>query len=386
MTESEPKPEHQAETRVTSLELFFDLVFVFAVTQVTATLVEDSSAIGALRGFLVLAAIWWAWTAYAWLTNSANADRIGVRLSLLAAMGAMLVVSLSVPQAFGSAALVFALSLFMVRIAHLLLFWLTARTKALKKAVALLAPGVVLGGSLLILAAFTRGWVQLAIWMVALAFDYAAPLLSGMAGWHVSPAHFAERHGLIVIIALGEAIISLGIGAAGLPISAGLMAAAVTGLICAAALWWVYFDLAIVFGERKLSALHGEQRNRLARDSYSYLHFPIIAGIVLFALGAKKTLAHFDQPLHGLGAVGLGLGPAMVLVTLSVLRKRHVEQHNRVRLVAALLSSLAVTLAPRISALAAICYLAAVLVGIIVTEAVWARRLRARGRSIALRP
>src|SRR5262245_44426378 len=215
-------PAHPAETRVTSLELFFDLVFVFAVTQVTAMLISDSSPIGALRGLLVLTAIWWAWVAYAWLTNSASADRIGVRLSLLAAMGAMLVVSLSLPEAFGSdAALVFAVSLFAVRIAHLFLFYLTARNAALKRAVFRLAPGVVLGGSVLIIAAFTRGGVQLALWSLALAFDYAAPLFGGLSGWHVSPAHFAERHGLIVIIALGEAIISLGIGAAGLPIGVG---------------------------------------------------------------------------------------------------------------------------------------------------------------------
>src|SRR6185503_6454303 len=166
---------------------------------------------------------------------------------------------------------------------HLLLCFLTAHTKALKKAVFLLAPGVVLGGSLLLIAAFAHGGVKLALWIFALAFDYAAPLLGGTAGWHVSPAHFAERHGLIVIIALGEAIISLGIGAAGLPIGAGLVVSAITGLLCAACLWWVYFDLAIVFGERKLTELRGEQRNRMARDSYSYLHLPIIVGIVLFA-------------------------------------------------------------------------------------------------------
>ena len=376
---ADDEPEHQPETRVTSLELFFDLVFVFAVTQVTTMLASDSSALGALRGLLVLAAIWWAWTAYAWLTNSANADRIGVRVSLLAAMGAMLVVSLSLPEAFGSAALVFAGSLFAVRIAHLLLFFLTAHTKALKKAVFLLAPGVVLGGSLLLIAAFAHGGVKLALWIFALAFDYAAPLLGGTAGWHVSPAHFAERHGLIVIIALGEAIISLGIGAAGLPIGAGLVASSITGLLCAACLWWVYFDLAIVFGERKLTELRGEQRNRMARDSYSYLHLPIIVGIVLFAFGAKKTLAHFDEPLAGLGAIGLGLGPALVLVTLSVLRKRHVGRHNRVRLVAALACVLVVGLVARISALWAICGLATVLVGVIVSEAVWSRKLRAHG-------
>src|SRR5687768_5860431 len=185
-----------AEAKVSSLELFFDLVFVFAVTQVTGVLAADVTAIGALRGMLILAAVWWAWVAYAWLTNSAGADRPGVRLTLLLAMGAMLVVSLSVPEAFGDAALVFAVALFAVRMVHLLLYWLTARTAALRGGVLKLAPGVLLGGTLLIAAAFTGGTTQLVLFALALLFDYAAPLLGGGRGWQVSPSHFAERHGL----------------------------------------------------------------------------------------------------------------------------------------------------------------------------------------------
>jgi low temperature requirement protein LtrA len=381
MTQESPAHAGHVETRVTNLELFFDLVFVFAVTQVTTMLAADGSVLGAMRGLLVLAAIWWAWVAYAWLTNNASADRIGVRLSLLCAMGAMLVVALSVPEAFAAAAPVFAISLFVVRVAHLLLFALTARTAALRKAVKLLTPGVVTGGSLLIVAAFLRGKPQLALWFTALAFDYAAPLLGGTAGWQVSPAHFAERHGLIVIIALGEAIISLGVGAAGLPIDASLVVAAVTGLVCAACLWWVYFDMAITFAERKLRELHGAERNRLARDSYSYLHLPIIAGIVLFALGSKKTLAHLHEPLHGLAAIGLGIGPALVLVTLSVLRKRHVGRHNRMRLLVAALCGGVVPVALRFPALLALSAVGVLLVGLVVAEAFWSRRMRAQARS-----
>jgi low temperature requirement protein LtrA len=326
---------------------------------------------------LILAAVWWAWVAYAWLTNTVNADRIPARLALLAAMGAMLVVSLSVPEAFDEAALLFISALVVLRLMHVVLFVLGAKTPEMRVAAIKLGMGVATAGSLLVFAAFLHDTWQVVVWGVALVIDYSAPLIAGTKGWHVSPAHFAERHGLIVIIALGEAIISLGVGATGLPITVGLVAAAACGLVCAFCLWWLYFDQSIVFAEKKLSSLHGEARNRLARDSYSYLHLPIVTGIVLFALGAKKTLAHLGDHLHDLPAIGIGLGPALVPLTLSILRKRHTGRYNRLRLLAAALCVATIPLGMYVSAIAALFGVTAILAGLVAIEAiVWALRGR----------
>lgn len=216
------------------------------------------------------------------------------------------------------------------------------------------------------------------LWCVALAFDYGAPLLGGGRGWRVSPAHFAERHGLIVIIALGEAIISLGVGAEGLELDAGVVAGAALGLLTAFCLWWLYFDASMAHAEHKLRSLDGEARNRLARDSYSYLHLPIVAGVVLFALAAKKTLAHVAEPLHDLGLFALGAGPGLVLLTLSVLRARHVGKHNRFRLPASAMCVAAIAPAAYHSALAGLACVTGVLGALVVVEVVYTRHVRRR--------
>jgi low temperature requirement protein LtrA len=310
------------EQRVTPLELFFDLVFVFGLTQVTSLMSADPTWHGVGEGLLVLAALWWSWTGYAWLTNSLEPEEIMVRLAMIAAMAALLIVALAVPGAFGADGVLFAVAYLIVRLIHLWLYMVAGKRDdpELLGAVLRLAPPTLLAGGLLVVAGFLDGGPQAAVWILALAIDYLGPISGRGQGWRVSPAHFAERHGLIVIIALGESIVSIGIAASGLALSAGIVAAAVLAILAVAALWWAYFDVYAVGGQRALSQQTGIVRARIARDFYSYLHLPMIAGIVLFALGLKKTVEHVGDPLETVPAVALCGGLALYHFSHVVLR------------------------------------------------------------------
>jgi low temperature requirement protein LtrA len=271
--------------RVTPLELFFDLVFVLAITQCTALMAAEPTWAGLAKGVLVLGVLWWAWVGYAWLTSVVDPEEGEVRLVMFAAMAALLVVALCVPDAFGDSALLFACAYGVVRGAHIALFLLASRDDpAFRQSVLGLGGGTALGVGLLIAAAFFDGWLQGGLWVLALLLDMGEPFLFGSEGWRLVPHHFAERHGLIIIIALGESIVAIGIGAE-FGVDAGVVVAAILGIAVAAALWWLYFDVVALLAERDLARLEGRELNERARDAYSYLHFPMVAGIVLLALG-----------------------------------------------------------------------------------------------------
>ena len=371
----------QQEQRVTALELFFDLVFVFAITQVTGLFAADPTWQGLGRGILVLGALWWAWAAYAWLTNTINVDEGGVRLAMLAAMGAMLVVSLAVPEAFGEHGVLFGVAYLFVRVMHVVLYVIAGRgDRDLLRAVLSFTPTVIVGSGLIVLAGFLDGTVRPVLWAVALTLDYAGPLVSRGRGWHLSPAHFAERHALIVIIALGESIVALGVGAAAEPVGLGLVAAALLAVAAIAALWWAYFDVVAIVAQRRLSAMRGAARALLARDSYSYLHMPMIAGIVLFAYGLKTTFAHLHDPLEPEPAFALFGGLALYLLAHVVFRLRNVGTLSRRRLVAGAVLLALVPTAGSMSALAALAAATAVCVGLVSYEALRFREERWRVR------
>ena len=245
MSAAERAPEPDAEHQVTPLELFFDLVFVFAMTQVTSLLANDPTWGGVLRGMLVLAALWWAWTGYAWLTSAMDVDEGGVRLAVLAAMGALLLAALAVPGAFGDDAILFGIAYLLVRVLHVVLYAIVGRGDPdLLGAILRLAPTAIFGALVVVLAGFLEGDARVAAWMVALAIDYVGPAVVGRGrGWRIAPEHFAERHGLIVLIALGESIIAIGVGA-GFALTPGVVVGAVLGIVVVSALWWLYFDVA----------------------------------------------------------------------------------------------------------------------------------------------
>ncbi len=315
MSDARGEPEHSAEHQVTPLELFFDLVLVFAVTQVTRLLAADATWTGLLRAMLVLAALWWAWNVYAWLTSTMDVDEGGVRLVMLASMAAMFGVALAVPGAFGDEGVLFGAAYLLVRLLHIGLSVIVSRDDpARRSAIVRFAPTAIIGGALLVLAGFLEGGGRIALWVVALAIDYLGPAVIGMGGgWRVAPEHFAERHGLVMLVALGESIVAIGVGA-GFELGTGVIVAAALGMVVVSALWWLYFDVAAIFARRRLTQASGIKQARLARDAYGYLHFPMVAGVVLFALGLEETLAHTGEVLDPVPAVGLCGGAALYLL------------------------------------------------------------------------
>jgi low temperature requirement protein LtrA len=367
--------------RVTPLELFFDLVFVLALTQCTTLIARTPTWEGALKGLLVLGVLWWSWTGYAWLTSVLDPEEGSVRLAMFAAMAAFLVAALCVPGAFGSEALLFACAYAVVRAAHIALFMIASREDAgLRRSVLGLAVSTAIGVGLLFAAAFTDGAPQLGLWALALVLDLSGPLLFGVEGWKLVPGHFAERHGAIVIIALGESIVAIGIGARP-AISAGVVVAAVLGVVVAAALWWAYFDVAAIVAARRLARAHeGRERNRIARDSYSYLHLPMIAGIALIAVGLKRTLLAVDDPLKLVPAVALLGGAAVYLFAHVAFRLRNMHSLSTRRLVAAVVLLALVPAGATLPALATLGILAAVLVALIAYEVLRYADVRERVR------
>jgi low temperature requirement protein LtrA len=359
------------DERVTPLELFFDLVFVLALTQCTTLIAHDATWEGMLKGLLVLGMLWWSWVGYAWLTSVVDPEEGAVRLAIFVAMGAFLVAALCVPGAFGSDALLFACAYAVVRTAHIVLFMLASHEDpALRQSVIGLAGSTAVGSGLLFAAAFTSGSLQLAIWGLALLLDAGGPLLFGQDGWKLVPEHFAERHGLIVIIALGESIVAIGVGAKA-SIDAGVVLAGLLGVAVGAALWWVYFDVTAIVARRRLAkAAEGRERNGVARDSYSYLHFPMVAGIALIAVGLKRTIVHVDEPLNIVSAAALLGGAALYLLAHVAFRWRNMHTLSVRRLLCALVLLALLPAATALSALLTLAILAALLLALIVYEAV----------------
>jgi low temperature requirement protein LtrA len=298
---------------------------------------------------------------------------------MFAAVAAMLVVSLAAPGAFASDAVTFGVAYFVVRALHLALYAIAGRgDRDLFRAVVRLIPAATLAPVLLMAAGFIDGSGRLAIWGAALAIDYLGVLLGHMRGWRVSPEHFIERFGLIIIIALGESIVALGVGATSLGLSTGVTIGALLGLAVAAALWWAYFDVVATVAERKLREAGPAEQARIAGDSYTILHLPMVAGIVIFAFGVKTTLAHVHAHLQSLPAAALCGGVALYLLALSAFKLRNIGSFNNPRLAAA---AALVALAPAATDLPALLSLglvAAIACGLIAYEV--ARYAEARER------
>jgi low temperature requirement protein LtrA len=338
--------------RVTPLELFFDLVFVLAITQCTALMAHHPTWAGMAQGLLVLGILWWGWVGYAWLTSVIDPEEGAVRLVMFGAMASLLIVSLCVPEAFGQLGLTFALAFGVFRVAHIALFMLASPDDdALRHSVLGLAASTAIAVLLLAAASLFDGLAQGALWALALLLDMAGPYFFGSEGWKLVPGHFAERHGLIVLIALGESIVAIGVGAAG-QLDLGIGTVAVLGVALAAAQWWIYFDVvALISAKRLAEAEAGRTQNELARDSYSYIHLAMVAGIVLAAFGLKTTIAHDGDHLHAVPAFALLGGVAIYLLGLVAFRYRHVQTINRQRLGLAIVLLILVPVATAMPAL-----------------------------------
>ncbi len=340
--------------RVTPLELFLDLVFVLAITQCTALMSHHPTWAGMAQGLLVLGVLWWAWVGYAWLTSVIDPEQGAIRITVFAAMAAMLVAALCVPEAFESLGLAFAVAIGFFRFLQIALMLLASPDDPeLRRSTKGLAVSTAIGVAVLACASLFDGVVQAAVWALALALDMGGPYFFGTEGWRLVPGHFAERHGLIVLIALGESVVAIGTGAAGhLDFAIGV--AAVLGVGIAAALWWLYFDLvALISAKRLTEAPQGRAQNALARDSYSYIHLLLVAGIVVAAFGLETVLHHPSEQMRDVRAFALLGGVAIYLLGLVCFRLRHVQTVNTLRLGLAILLLALFPAATQVSALAA---------------------------------
>jgi low temperature requirement protein LtrA len=371
----------EVEPRVTALELFFDLVFVFAITQVTGFVAHDPTWTGLVEGLAILAALWFAWESYVWLANTAASDEGPVRVVLLAAMGAILIASLAVPRAFGADGLIFGVAYFATRTMHLVAYTIVAREDPeLRQLVGRLASTMVPAAALIVVAGALDGTAQALCWIAALGIDYGGLVARGVEGWRVAPGHFAERHGLIIIIALGESIVAIGVGAGGLELDAGIITAALFGIAVSAAMWWAYFDFVALIAENRLRSVPPLEQVRTARDSYNYLHLPMVAGIVLFAFGVKTTLKHVDHHLDTMPAIALCGGVALYFLALSAFKRRNIGSFNLPRLAAAAALAVLAPIATAIPGLLALALVALVSCTLVAYETVHYADARNRAR------
>jgi low temperature requirement protein LtrA len=377
-----PATAVEHEHRVTPRELFFDLVFVFAFTQVTTLLTGDPTFAGIGRGVLVLAALWWPWTAYAWLMNTVDPEDGFVGLALLAALIAMFLAALAVPHAFGDDGVLFGAALLAVTALHLALYALAGRGHPdLFRAVLRLAPWTLLGAALILVAGFTDG-ARTWLWIAALACTYVGSALAGVTGWRLFPSHLAERYGLVVIIALGEAFIAIGIGASARGLGLREVITAVLGLLVAAAFWLAYFDFFSIRGERMLTEREGADRIAFARDIYAYAHLPMIVGIVLFAFAVKQVVGHPGDTLDWPEAFALCGGCALYLLAYSAIRLRIGRRLSGGRFVAAVMLAALIPAVTVVPGLAGLALVAGVWLALHTYELVAWRTARAESRAL----
>jgi low temperature requirement protein LtrA len=363
----------EEERKTSYLELFFDLVFVFAFTQVTALILEDTTPRGFARAALVLAMVWWAWSAYAWMTNAIDVENTVTRLIVFAAMVAGFFMALAVPDAFQDEAAWFAVAYFVVRILNSALYaWGVRDDPTVLRAVARLSPWFLVAAVVALAGGFVdpdyRSWV----WLASLVIDVVGTLTVANLEWHVSPSHFAERFALIVIIALGESIVAIGIGTSQLTRDTTYAVSVIVAFAGVAALWWAYFDFTAIAAERSLRRASEVARGPLARDVFTYFHYPVVLGIILYAVAAKKTLEHPLDPLSEAGRWALGLGMALFLAAFALMRFRVIRRVAWERLGAA---ALALALAVSLDGPDAIVTLGVVIGVVVVSVAIETARL-----------
>ncbi len=365
------------EQRANALELFFDLVFVFAITQVSHLLLAHLTWEGAAQAALVLLVVWWAWQYTTWVTNELDPDSVAVRLLLIGLMLAGLLMAIAIPEAFGDKALLFAGSYVAIQVGrHGFLTFAAADAGSIERERA----GRILtwfcaAGVLWIAGALAEGGLRTVLWLGALALDYGAPLVlyrvpgrPRLAGgsWDVGTELFTERFGLFVIIALGESIVLIGATTAELELDAATTTAFAGAFLGTAALWWLYFTSIAGLAERALA--RAPDRTVLARDAYTYGHVLIIAGIILTAVGDELVIAHPRDQLPTAELVAVVAGPALYLLAQAGLRLRMTGGISGRRLTGALACAGVGIVGTAVPALVVGGLLVVVLVGVIVAD------------------
>ncbi len=301
------------DQKVTFVELFFDLVFVFCITQIVTLLHGHVDLTSAGSALLVFWLVWWAWTQFTWALNAANTDHPRVRLVTLLATAVAFFLAVGIPQAIGGGALWFAIPYVSVRVIGLLLYYWVARADEAQRSAVLVFGGVSLTGLVAVLVgAILGGAAQYWFWGLTILLDLVAARIGGQRqGWNIHPDHFVERHGLIVIIALGEALIVAGAGLTKAPDTPTAVATAVLGVAVTCGLWWVYFGHVRVAFEHALAHCDVNERSRMARDTFSVLHFPLLCGVIAMAAATEAGLAHPDEPFALDVRAALGVGAVL---------------------------------------------------------------------------
>jgi low temperature requirement protein LtrA len=317
--------------RASSLELFYDLVFVFAITQVSHLLLEHLTWTGVLQSLIVLLAVYWSWNYTTWTTNELDTETIPVRLLLLGLMLVSLLMSVAIPQAFEEHALLFAGSYVAIQIGrHSFLTFVAAESGTVERERAgRILTWFVVVGVLWVAGALVEGPGRYVLWLVALALDYCAPLVTywvpgrrrlAPATWNVGTEHFAERFGLFIILALGESIVITGATTSELDLDAKTIVAFVMAFLASAAIWWLYFSSVAALGEHYLEV--ADSRTTLARDAYTYFHVVFVAGIILSAVGDELVIAHPIEVLPPYEVAAVAAGPAVYLLAHTLFRFR----------------------------------------------------------------
>ena len=374
-----PEPARDEAVRVSTLELFFDLVFVFTLTQLTSVLTDEDSLRGLLQVVLMLGVIWWMYGGYAWLTNAVAPDSPARRLILLGGMAGYLVLALSIPGAFGDDGLAFGIAYVAIVAVHTTLFASTS-DETVTRAVARLAPFNATTAALVLAGGIAGEDARYVLWALAFVAEWGTGLLGGASeGFVVQPAHFVERHGLVVIVALGESVVAIGIGASGLPLDAELAGVAVLGLLLSACLWWAYFggddDEA---AEIALTRAPLAERAWLSLVGFGVWHMPILLGIIATASGLKQATGHpFDQ-LDAPQALALAGGVALFMAGDALFRRTLAIGTGATRAATGVAALATIPLGLELSAAAQIAALVVLLAGALTGE-----RARARTRSAA---
>jgi low temperature requirement protein LtrA len=363
--------------RATTLELFFDLVYVFAFTQVSALMSHGHDALAVLQGLVILALIWWSWTSYTWLANQAHADRGVVRIGIVLAIALMFIVSLVIPETFHDlggglfAPMVFVVAYVAVRVVHMVVYIVAAGSDAglRRQIIVSMSAALVPASALLVLGAFAGAPLQVWIWLVAIVLDLVVVYLTSRGGnWRInSLTHFSERHSLVIILALGESVVAIGIGVGQLPVSTSIIIGSVLAVALAVGSWWVYFHHFAPKLEHLVGRKAGVERAGLATDVYTYLHLALVAGIVITALGVEQAM-HAIEDFHALelfGAFALGGGIALYIAGTAFIWRRASGEWALIRLGGATLSLLTIPLLAVLPAIVSLGVIAAI-VGVVV--------------------
>ena len=358
--------------RVSTLELFFDLVFVFTITQLTGVLVAGTGAASALQVAVMLAVIWWMYDGYAWLTNAIATDLLRFRLLLLGGMGGFLVIALTVPHAYAGEGLDFALAYVVVVALHAGMY---AKGTSVSEVAAILriVPYNLTAAALVLAGGIAGGRTQDVLWLLAALLLWVTPWFTSTEGFVIEARHFVERHGLVIIVALGESIVVIGAGAVGDPVELDLGVVALLSLALSASLWWLYFrDEEGV--ERTMVDASPSRRARLALLGFGYWHYGLVLAVVGVAAGLKKAVGDPYEPLAGWIGIELGVGVALFIACTAGFAATLGLGIRRARGLAAALALCSIPVGTEWSAAAQLAALTLLVVGALVLEG---RRSRA---------